>query len=237
MNAVPLPPSHRVAIRECGEPLVDLPRDLFAFFDPPPYMALGAPYGDASPWCARQGIVERLMHASAVLHRVQPTWNLLIFDAYRPNAVQAFMVEREFQLVCAADKIDPRHLDAAGHEAVMKKVFRVWGMPSDDPATPPPHSTGAAIDLSLADAQAREIFMGSPIDENSDRSNPDYFATAADEAGTTAHRHRLLLNDAMQAAGVTRHHAEWWHFSCGDQYATWRAHGDDPAGFAVYGRV
>ena len=37
-----------IPIRECGEPLMPIPKGDFAFFDPPPYMAFGASYGDAS---------------------------------------------------------------------------------------------------------------------------------------------------------------------------------------------
>ena len=81
--------------------------------------------------------------------------------------------------------------------------------------------------------------MGSLIDENSDRSNPDYFANATDEVGRTAHANRELMNSIMRKAGFHRHPTEWWHFSIGDQMwalAERKLHNIEKVN-AVYGRV
>jgi len=43
----PVKPYRSIPIRECGEALVHIPRDAFAFYDPHAYVALGAPYGGA----------------------------------------------------------------------------------------------------------------------------------------------------------------------------------------------
>ena len=96
-----------------------------------------------------------------------------------------------------------------------------WATPSFDPATPPPHSTGAAIDVTLTDENGRAVDMGSPIDELSDRSFPDHFAGSNDPEAQQCDRHRTLLLNAMRSAGFQRHPKEWWHFSCGDQLHTW----------------
>ncbi|MDE1900166.1 MAG: D-alanyl-D-alanine dipeptidase [Alphaproteobacteria bacterium] len=229
-------PYRTIPIRDCGEPLVEIPRDIFAFFDPHPYAALGAPYGDASPWMLRASVLDALIKAQAQLQASNPGWKIMLFDAYRPNAVQAFMVERELAALARAQGLDPARLTDAERENLMPKVLRIWGMPSADPATPPPHSTGAVVDCTLADERGHEIDMGSPIDENSDRSNPDYFA-AADGTGQQAHANRVLLNTVMAAQGFTRNPTEWWHFSRGDQLATWIAHGQRVEGTAIYGRA
>lgn len=218
----PTKPYRTIPIKDCGEPLVAIPRDRFRFVEPHPYASLGAPYGNTSPWQLRSGVLDALLRVQADLEAQQPGWSLLLFDAYRPNAVQAFMVEREFKLLAEAEGWDYPQVTAAQRDHLAAKVFRIWGVPSEDPTTPPSHSTGAVVDLTLADATGLEVEMGSPIDENSDRSNPDYFATAKDAAGQTAHRNRELLNDLMTSAGFHRHLVEWWHFSQGDQYWTWR---------------
>ncbi len=221
-----------------------IPPDHFAFFNPHPYQALGAPYGGASPWMLRQGVLDALNRANQRLAALRPGWKIMIFDAYRPNAVQAFMVEREFAIQAKLAGLDVDKLTPADRETLGVKVFRLWGIPSADPATPPPHSTGSAVDCTLADEHGVEVDMGSPVDENSDRSNPDYFANIATPAAQTAHANRKLLAEAMEAEGFLRHHAEWWHFSLHDQYWTWRmreaprAHSDeDLPKTARYGRA
>jgi D-alanyl-D-alanine dipeptidase len=73
------------------------------------------------------------------------------------------------------------------------------------------------VDLTLADAEGRALDLGSPIDEISDRSYPDHFATEQSEPGRTFHIRRRWLGQAMGAAGFERHPREWWHFSYGDQ--------------------
>jgi D-alanyl-D-alanine dipeptidase len=77
--------------------------------------------------------------------------------------------------------------------------------------------------------------MGSPIDENSDRSNPDYFV----ERNPAVHANRELLREVMQAAGFRRHPFEWWHFSLGDQMWVWQSRQENPDSQAVacYGRA
>jgi D-alanyl-D-alanine dipeptidase len=96
-------------------------------------------------------------------------------------------------------------------------VSTFWANPSSDPQTPPPHSTGSAIDVTLITRQGIAVDMGSPIDEVSERSHPDYFQ----QTNPTVHRHRQILYEAMTAAGWARHPQEWWHFSYGDQRWAW----------------
>lgn len=233
---------HSIPIEECQEPLVAIPDGPFAFTRPHPYVALGAPYGPCSPWMLRQGVLAALLKAQAELERRHPGWRLKLFDAYRPIGVQAFMVWREFhqQARSAGRALAGFHnlaqlqeTDPALYEMLAGKVFEFWSMPSDDPLAPPPHSTGAAIDLTLQDARGREIDMGSPIDETSERSYPDHYANASARPLRAFHERRMLLNAVMAAAGFSRHGNEWWHFSLGDQLWAWAL--GKPA--AIYGRA
>ena len=216
-----------------------IPDGLFVRFDPPPYVTFGAPYGDASPWMLRQGVLQALGRAQNRLQIVRAGWKIMLFDLYRPNSVQMFMVTREFRIKAQAAGYDPNALIQAQREELAEKVFRYWAMPSDDPATPPPHSTGAALDITLADEQGREVDMGSPIDEGAEPAAPDYFASATDSVGKNAHRNRCLLRDVMRAEGFHQHPHEWWHFSRGDQLWAWSERQRDPsaAPVAMYGRA
>lgn len=231
-----------VPIAECHDPLVAIPAAAFAFTDPHPYVAAGAPYGEASPWRLRRRVLDALLVAQALLESSRPGWRLKLFDAFRPVPVQAFMVWREFRqqaarqgrsLASFADPADLAQRDPALHERLAPVVFTFWGVPSDDPRTPPPHSTGAAIDLTLQDSSGREVDMGCPIDETTERAFPDFYAAAEDPPSREIHAHRELLKEIMAAAGFSRHANEWWHFSQGDQMAA-HARGEP---VAIYGRA
>lgn len=221
-------------IAECGEPLVAIPNDFFLLTTPHPYAAFGAPYGDNTPWVVRKSVLQALHHARTELIRQRPGWRIRIFDAYRPNAVQAFMVRHEFIQLAGGRPPEAVH-DATERVSLWERTYRIWAEPSADPATPPPHSTGAALDLTLTNADDQDIPMGSPIDENSDRSNPDYFANR----DPAIHANRQCLLYVMQTAGFRRHAFEWWHFSLGDQMWAWSIREDDPHSTAMarYGRA
>ncbi|MFQ6537235.1 MULTISPECIES: M15 family metallopeptidase [Aphanothece] len=235
-----LRPWNGLAIQPSSEPLCPLPAELLRL-EPHPYSALGAPYGAAAgPFQLRQGVIERLLMAQASLQRLRPEWRLAIFDGWRPVAVQAFMVEHTIRQRCAELGLDP---DAASpaREAVEVEVARFWAPPSPDPLSPPPHSTGAAVDLTLADQSGLELAMGSPIDALGAVSEPDHFGALAQRSvdqqqrqeALLWHGRRALLRQVMEASGFAQHPNEWWHFSWGDQLWAWRT--AQPAAF--YGRV
>jgi len=231
-----------IPIEECNDALVGIPAGAFAFTRPHPYVHLGAPYGGASPWMLRSRVLAALLHAADELNARRPGWRLKLFDAYRPVPVQAFMVWREFGLQAAragrslAPCRDPAELQAREpelYEALAATVFTFWGIPSDDPRAPPPHSTGAAVDLTLEDATGEEVDMGCPIDETTARAHPDHYAGATSPAMRGFHEQRTLLHEVMAAAGFNRHGNEWWHFSLGDQMWAW-ARGERAA---IFGRA
>ena len=236
-----LRPWNHLPIADCGEPLVDLPPALLRL-EPHPYQSLGAPYGGGGgPFQLRQGVVERLLQAQQHLQAQHPGLRLAIFDGWRPLAVQAFMVEQAITSTCAERGIDPARASPA-RELVVADVGRFWAPPNPDPAAPPPHSTGAAVDLTLAAcATGVPLEMGSAIDTIGPVSEPDHFLELAQSCGDglarqrylLVHQHRTWLAGAMAAVGFRQHPHEWWHFSWGDQLWAWCL--DQPA--AHYGRL
>jgi zinc D-Ala-D-Ala dipeptidase len=232
-------PYQQIPIVECGEPLVPIPLDIFAVASPHPYQKLGAPYGDRSPFFLRQGILDRLYDAQTYLQYHQPGWRIQIFDAYRPVAVQQYMVDYTFHELVTAQGLSPQELTPTQRQAFQEQVYQFWALPSLDPATPPPHSTGAAIDITLVDAENQTIDMGSPIDEISPRSYPDYFANRCHPDGVQYQNHRQILADAMRSARFRQHPNEWWHFSFGDQLWAWLSQPETPTVSAIarYGRA
>jgi D-alanyl-D-alanine dipeptidase len=218
----------RIPILECGEPLVPIPVELFAVEDPHPYMKLSAPYGEKSPYYLRQSVLEGLITAQDCLQQLHPRWKIQIFDAYRPIVVQQFMVDYTFTETIRSQGLNPDSLSPKQRQETLEKIYQFWAVPSDDPTTPPPHSTGAAVDVTLVDDQGQVIDMGSPIDELSPRSYPDHFVTGAVDEDLRQqslrerfHRNRQLLRNVMIRAGFRQHPREWWHFSQGDQMWAW----------------
>ena len=225
-----LRPWSSIPIVDNDEPLLALPAE-FLRLEPHPYRTVGAPYGDhGSPFRLRSGVIERLQRAQQQLREKRPGWRLAIFDAWRPLEVQRFMVEHTIATECARLGIDAG-MSSSQRDAVLAEVGRFWAPPSADPATPPPHSTGAAVDLTLADADGVLVEMGSEIDALGAVSEPDHYLAVADglsdgeqrQQALRWHGHRLLLAEAMAAAGFVRHPNEWWHFSWGDQLWAWRS--------------
>ncbi|NEP19205.1 MAG: M15 family metallopeptidase [Leptolyngbya sp. SIO4C1] len=212
-------PHYQIPIADCGEPLLPIPLEAFTVVQPHPYQSLGAPYGERSPYYLRQSVLARLLAAQQTLQTVRPGWQIQIFDAYRPLAVQQFMVDYTYQQLLTAEGYDPAQLSSTVQQRLLARVYQFWAPPSDNPQMPPPHSTGAAVDVTLTDATQQPVPMGSDIDELSERSYPNYFATRPD-AGHY-HANRTLLAEIMGQAGFCQHPNEWWHFSYGDQLWAW----------------
>lgn len=226
-------PYQQVPIQECFEPLVPVPPQLFAIVSPHPYQQLGAPYGEKSPFYVRQGVLDSLIRAQTELQHSSPGWRIQIFDAYRPVAVQQFMVDYTFKDLARSLGLSASDLTEAQRQSISEQVYQFWALPSLDPATPPPHSTGAAVDVTLVDAAEQPVDMGSPIDEISSRSYPDYFANSTDPVEVQYRESRQLLRNSMLSAGFAQHQNEWWHFSKGDQMWAWLTQEKS----ARYGRV
>lgn len=215
-------PYQTVPIQDCGEALVPIPLEHFAVVSPHPYAELGAPYGRHSPYFLRQGVLHQLRQAQLYLQQDHPGWHLQIFDAYRPIPVQQFMVDYTFEQLATAEGLELATLDEETRSRLQQQVIEFWAVPSADPKTPPPHSTGAAIDLTLVNAEGETIDMGSALDEISPRSYPNHFENSEGEQAQQYHHHRYLLNNVMEVAGFRRHPNEWWHFSMGDQLWAWQ---------------
>jgi len=237
----PMKPYQQILIVECNEPLLPILPEQFAVETPHPYVKLGAPYGGKSPYYLRQTVLKRLVQAQDGLQQCYSGWRIQIFDAYRPLAVQQYMVDYMFAET-VAETLEARGIEQLTddlRQAILTQVYQFWAVPSSNPNTPPPHSTGAAVDVTLVDAAGRAIDMGSAIDEMSPRSHPDYFAEAEGAGDRVIQTHRQILKDAMISAGFRQHPGEWWHFSWGDQLWAWLVNQEDSQSVAIarYGAI
>ena len=231
-----LRPWNNIKINECNEPLVSIPESIFRL-TPHPYMSLGAPYSTGvDPWVLRPSVLKRLIRAQQYLSDISPHLQLALFDAWRPISVQKFMFNYTIQETCKSKGIDINDLSANGDiNVVIEEVGRFWAKPSSNPLTPPPHSTGAAIDLTLADMTGNPLDLGGEIDFIGAESSPDFYKE--DNLGMPCSKHqvfhnrRSLLFSVMGQAGFVQHPNEWWHFSYGDQLWSWLSNQGNP----IYG--
>jgi D-alanyl-D-alanine dipeptidase len=149
-----------------------------------------------SPWdCAwlhREG-AEALERARDALASRHPSLGLLVLDALRPQRVQ----ERMW----------------ASLEGTGLQIYLA------NPERGSIHSFGMAVDVTLCDAQGRELDMATPFDDLTERSHPvlEEALLAKGEITRAGVDNRRILRDAMSQAGWQGITREWWHFDAGDR--------------------
>ena len=226
-------PWNHIPIIDNSEPLITI-EEYFQFINPHPYYKLGAPYKNKSKiWSLRKSVVDKLINANKLLKNINRNYSLIIYDAWRPIEVQTFMFNRALEnelnlkgLNISKDKIN-------NHPDVLKKVERFWAYPDLNKKYPPPHSTGAAIDLTIIDSSGELIDMGCEIDNMDDKSSPDFYKNSSTKVGVLRNFRRNLLKNVMCSSGFSQHPNEWWHFSYGDQLWAWQ----NDFKRAIYGRI
>jgi D-alanyl-D-alanine dipeptidase len=193
----------------------------------PPYWQAVA--GATDKLWLRRSVAEKLGRVNVRIASVG--LELFLFDAWRPRAVQAY-----FHDVWMPDQLRRRDPSLAG-AALREEVERYWSAPTQDEASPAPHATAAAVDLTLRWKDGDSLWMGSLFDDVTALANRDRFENlAADNfsySDAEARANRRLLHGLMTDEGFAGHPDEWWHFSWGDQM--WAALTDAPA--AHYGEA
>ena len=223
---------NKIPIKENGDKLIEIPSCL-KFLDPHPYSNLGAPYKDkTSIWKLREEVVNRLVKVNDYLIS-KSSFNLLIYDSWRPLEVQEFMFKRAFLLECEKSDIDISFEDIKSYPSILNKVEKFWAYPSFDTRCPPPHSTGGALDVCLSDKDGNLVEMGSMVDQMDETSNPYFFANIKNEEAIIWNSRRYLLRKIMTKFGFAQHPNEWWHFSYGDQLWAWKNKKEN----AIYGKI
>ncbi|KGF95872.1 D-ala-D-ala dipeptidase [Prochlorococcus marinus str. MIT 9201] len=223
---------NNIPIKDNGDKLIEIPSD-FNFLDPHPYSHLGAPYKDkTSIWKLREEVVNRLVKVNDYLIS-KSSFNLLIYDSWRPLEVQEFMFKRAFLLECEKSNIDISFENIKSYPSILKKIEKFWAYPSYDTRYPPPHSTGGALDVCLSDKKGSLVEMGSMVDQMDETSNPYFYANIKNDEAIIWNSRRTLLREIMIKFGFAQHPNEWWHFSYGDQLWAWK----NKKANAFYGKI
>ncbi|MBB3662769.1 MULTISPECIES: M15 family metallopeptidase [Prauserella salsuginis group] len=198
-----------VPVDDCDEPLVDVGSDGEILVDD----RRRDPAGDFR--MVRRGVHERIHHAQRLL---PAGMRFLFVEGYRPPSLQ----RRHFEEYAAT--LATAQPDLSGdqlHAAASRYV---------SPPEIAPHSAGAAVDLTLADAEGRELDLGTRVNANPEESSGACYM-AASSISDECRTRREVLAAALTGAGLVNYATEWWHWSYGDRY--WALTSGAPA--AVYG--
>ncbi|MEU6140348.1 M15 family metallopeptidase [Streptomyces sp. NPDC047081] len=197
-----------VPVQETGDPLVDV-RDSLLIDDRKHEDSHGAEHH------LRRGVLERLLTAQSLL---PDGLRLLFVEGYRPPALQRLYFERY------ADELRAAHPDWPADR------IRTAASRYVSPPEIAPHSAGAAVDLTLADAGGRELDLGTAMNASPEQSDGACYTGAGNISGE-ARANRAVLGEALGSAGLVNYPTEWWHWSYGDRY--WALMTGAPA--ALYG--
>lgn len=199
-----------VPVLDCGELLEEIAAVPSVTLDPRERDEAGT-YGRV-----RAGVLERLRSASG---RLPDGIRFLVVEGHRSSAEQA----RRFALY-----EDRLHRSGVTDLAERRRQASAFVSPVEAA----PHCAGAAIDLTLVDADGRELDMGGPV--NGHRAG-DEKSCRFDAPGLsdTARLNRSLLSQALSELGFVNYPTEWWHWSYGDRY--WALMTGAPT--AIYGPV
>ncbi|CAM5276191.1 D-alanyl-D-alanine dipeptidase [Kitasatospora aureofaciens] len=196
-----------IPVTDCGEPLTDVRRTLLV--DDRRADTTGS-YAHL-----RRGVLDRLVHAQSLL---PDGVRLLYVEGYRPPDLQRRYFEEYAGELRAANPAWP---DDQVHEAASRYV---------SPPEIAPHSAGAAVDLTLVDADGVELDMGTRMNASPEESDGACYTEAA-SISPQARTNRAVLAEALSTAGLINYGTEWWHWSYGDRY--WALMTNQPA--ALYG--
>jgi D-alanyl-D-alanine dipeptidase len=206
------PVSHlrRIPIRECGEPLVN-------FLDYGGRLFLDEPRWDYHrETLLRESVAKALAEASKRLPR---GYSLAVIEGWRPRHIQRRMYLTGLRRW--------REMHPEWSETHLRRVVNRFSAPPDYPKVPPPHLTGGALDVLLADNKGRVLNHSEPYAPR----DPKSYLTDAPGLTSEARRVRTILKETLESVGITNYPSEFWHYSYGDQGWAYRG----GKSFAIYG--
>jgi D-alanyl-D-alanine dipeptidase len=204
-----------VPIKECGEPLVTIPRDEFA----QEHVYLNNGWTTHQKVYIREGVLERLRRLQ---NSFAGNYYFLIWDPWRSREVQGVIYEYYNQKI--------RSENTGKSEEALQNLVGAFVTPATDMKRIPPHSTGGAIDLTLLDSNRNPVDMGTGFDDTSSKAITDYFK----DKDSKIHDNRMRFIDVMAKEGGVNYIDEWWHFDFGTQLGIFNS---GQEGHAVYGEI
>jgi D-alanyl-D-alanine dipeptidase len=209
----PISEINKIKIIENEDPLVELNS-----YCPEVIIAVNWRTGQNQVLFARKQVANMLKKAARYL---PSGYKLSIFSAFRSIEDQFEVYQRVYRRFRRNHKGAPK--------SVLRRLTNRFVHPPDV-KTPPGHSTGGCIDLSIVGPDGQELSMTKPFKWRTPKSR-GVASTYAEGLHEEARRNRKMLIDVMTRAGFTNYAGEWWHWSYGDSCWAWRIGGK----IAIYG--
>jgi D-alanyl-D-alanine dipeptidase len=156
----------------------------------------------------RREVYEMLKNAQ---ENLPDGYRLRIWDTWRPLSLQKELYEVYRQSI-----IDTFNLSSLSQSEQNEFISKYIAIPSENPDSPPAHTTGGAVDLTLIDVDGNELDMGTAFDDFSEKAETDYFEKHGFD-GSVVRKNRRILKSAMESAGFTNLPSEWWHYDYGNR--------------------
>jgi D-alanyl-D-alanine dipeptidase len=185
----------KLTIEDNGEPLVDL----FSICPQIRWAPKSPRFDFPRSGLIREGCAYMLKTAQTLL---PPGHYLQVVGAFRPFEVQKQMYN------AARDELKRQHPE--WDEDLLTEYINVFSAPPIWD-TPPPHSTGGAVDLSIVDENNERLDMFSPYEMGWDSA-----PTFVEGLSAQARQNRDLLIAVLTESGLTNFPGEWWHWSWGE---------------------
>lgn len=136
-------------------------------------------------------VAAKLAKAESYLNNEYPDYHLVVFDGVRPLHIQQQMWD-------SLPMPDWKKINYLANPADLSL-----------------HNYGAAVDVGIIDERGSLLDMGTSFDTFSELSQPKLEQRFLSEGSLSpeAYQNRLLLRRAMQQAGFSMMHTEWWHFN------------------------
>lgn len=193
-----------IPISDCGEPIVQLACSQ--------RLRVTKHHVSWNPRHAhvRQGVRDRLERAACLLPK---GLSLVVEEGLREVTVQAEIYESYCRSI-RDDLMRSSEVNSISDDEVGALASRYVARPSGTP----PHSTGGAVDVFIAESSTTErLEFGSRSDDPPSVGDTRHHLWSKDVCATAA-ANRLLLASIMLRAGFVNYWTEWWHWSVGDQY-------------------
>jgi D-alanyl-D-alanine dipeptidase len=160
---------------------------------------LGVKLYDYNEVYLQPGAALKLANAQEILNNANPNLGLVVYDAARPKHIQ----------------------DKCWEFAILKGMQGLFTPPDQISM----HSYGVAVDVGLIDLGTyEELDMGGRVDDITGKLASIQQEELMVMRGILSNRqlyNRLLLRNAMRAAGFTPIANEWWHFDAFSRYHTY----------------
>jgi D-alanyl-D-alanine dipeptidase len=219
------------------EPLVDIGN--YGIAGQPYYSRHNPVTGDPLPEVAsavyvRQGLAERLADINLALQQSTEITKLMngqvelyIEEGWRARQTQAFLYREVFP------RLIHKQQPAMSKAEVMARRDQLIAAPAKEGLSPSPHTTGAAVDITLryADPEPgyrpkKMVTMSNDTGTTGDTMQLDYYEHQGKlmARDRLAQRNRRIFYWVMRGAllpsgesGLVCNPTEWWHWSYGDQ--------------------